>query len=218
MLRLCLALLCGMLPLAAQLDPNTITVTASRTLTGTVNQAVLQITVNAPQDATLEQISAVLQQAGLGSLTFTGAGTRFGVSNPLFGNALTLRWTFRATVALAALPQAVASTLALKQPGWPLSVDISSITNSDTPPCPYAALIADARAQAQKLAALAGLSVGNILGLSDTPRGDFASLGIPTPIAAFRLGDFVSTAAFATFTLPSPPSTCSLGVKFALLR
>src|SRR5690348_13133079 len=57
---------------AAQLTPNSVTVTASRDLTAQADQVQFGITINSGTDATLDDVVAVARGAGLTQANFTG--------------------------------------------------------------------------------------------------------------------------------------------------
>jgi hypothetical protein len=138
---------------------------------------------------------------------------------------MTLQWQFSLPVPLTTLKTSLNSLAALQQSigqrnsGWSLTLSAEQLQASATAqaaqPCPTADLLADAQEQAQKLvSASPELSVGPILALSD-------GTGVANPGAAvtgfvffetFGAGDFGIVNAFA------PTPTCTLAVKFALLR
>ena len=79
-------------------------------------------------------------------------------------------------------------------------------------PCLYTALIGDAQAQAQKVAAAVGLRVGSIVAMSDQ-GGSQVLVGAFTSIylSAYILDPLTSN-------VPTPNPICSMTVQFKLLR
>src|SRR5262249_41574664 len=71
--------------------------------------------------------------------------------------------------------------------------------------CPYSQLVADARTAAQRMAAAAGLTVGNLLALSDGSP-------VPTSVVSACLVGVVGI-----ISAPPPPQNCTLTVKFQLI-
>jgi hypothetical protein len=184
-----------------------VTVTASRNNSVTPDQGVFAVTALSPTDASREDVLAVVQEAGLTINNFDSIyTTTTGGSGPGQPPRDSLQWTFSLTVPLTSLKATVAQLTALQQSvaqkknGMTVSFSLRSTQASAqalaAQPCAASDLIADARAQAQKMASAAGAGLGGILAISGsstvTPPGQtlFAS----------------------AITVP----TCSLTVKFAL--
>ena len=111
-----------------------------------------------------------------------------------------------------ALQQAIAKA----NNGLTLSFYISGLQVSDAlaqlQTCPFADLISDARAQAQKLAQAAGLSAGPILSIN-------AGGSAATPPLTASAIDAVLSLSLLLGSVEAPaPSGCALVVKFQLLR
>jgi hypothetical protein len=82
--------------------------------------------------------------------------------------------------------------------------------------CPQADLVAEARSQAQKVAAAAGVSLGAVLGVSDGTAGALGAIGVP--VAASRAGAWFNTSYSLIASVLTAPYTCSTTVQFQLLR
>ena len=199
----------------AQLDSNSITVTAyPSTPTGVQpDQAVYIVQLSTGLDMSLDDVIAALQGSGITSANFQGL-------IPVFFNTITgpgpsgpptpmLSWSFRFAVPFSRNKDILATlntlqqSIAKKNNGTALSFYIqgaqSSMQSQQT--CSVPDLLTDARAQAQKLAAGAGVSVGNILAMSSPVGGGFA----PVP-------------GLGSSSAPSAVPLCSLTVKFALSK
>ena len=168
------------------------------------------LSVTSGVNAGLDQIVSAL--AGLG-ITATNL---IGVSNQV---PMTLQWSFTLVVPFSSLTQTIGAVTKLQQTitannsGLTLAFGINGTQASPqvrhSQSCSTSNLVADATAQAQKLASAAGLSLGPILKLSNAPS--IQPYAVPT--IATRVGDFVSS----DFRLGSPlPVTCSLVVEFQL--
>jgi hypothetical protein len=202
-----------------------ITVTASRTIYGQPDQVLFEVDVNSGLDASLDTVVAALAGSGITGSNLSSVyaqtpdlGSRAGIFQPL-----RLDWTFTLSAPLSKLKDTIASLTALQQTIAQKNAGLSmtfGVTGTQASPqqCSTPDLIADARAQAQKLANAAGVNVGPILAVSE-----LASTATPT--SAVRLGDFsafdfsaffINTQVFAI--APGPPSNCSLTVKFGMFR
>jgi uncharacterized protein YggE len=168
-------LLVSCVPLAfAQLDSNSITVTASQTATLQPDQAIFSLTVQSPVTTGFDDVLAALQPVGVTAANFTGvSSSSSGVSRL---GAVQLQWAFTLPAPLANTKATVASLTTLQtnianaNNGLTLSFSISGtqvstqLAHSQT--CSLTALIASATTQAQSLAAAGGLTLGPILALS----------------------------------------------------
>ncbi len=79
--------------------------------------------------------------------------------------------------------------------------------------CPTAAMIADAKTQAQALAQAAGFGLGQISTITDGGGGVVGTVGVPS-IAAYRVG-FVNVGEIFTQTV-NTTTNCAIVVKFKL--
>jgi uncharacterized protein DUF541 len=210
-------------PLAfGQLDSNSLTVTASRSVSLQPDQALFGVFVDSSVTSSLDDILAALQGSGITAANFSGVNTAptavVGVGPLPTTLAPTLEWAFGLPVALAKITATVKTLTSLQQSimqnhsGLTLSFSIVGTQVSQqlqqTQTCVLPDLISDAKAQAQKVATAAGAGVGNILALS-SPVVTTASNGNSVPISRF-------SSSIAS-QLVSPP-VCTVTVKFALVR
>ncbi|HUA57297.1 MAG TPA: SIMPL domain-containing protein [Verrucomicrobiae bacterium] len=212
------------LPLAlwAQLDDNTVTVTASRTLPALQpDQAVFTVYVITPATATLDDAVAAVAGTGITAANLSGI-VNLGVPPPPGSTSAnpSTEWFFALTVPLASLGSTVSSLqtagAGALQVNYSVSAQVSPQLQA-TQQCAYTALVGDARAQAQSLAMTAGAALGPILSVSDGSSigvqtiaylsGVFSQSYVAAP--ASRLGNFLAG------PLPTP-GTCTMVVQFSL--
>ena len=218
---LILALLTFASLISAQTDSNSITVTASRTPNLQADQTVFGVSVISGLNATFEDVLGALQGSGIALANFTGVTTApyyiIGVlqpasdPNPVTPPAPppTLQWSFSLPVPLSKIKDTIGTlttvqqNVARKNNGLSVLFQVQgtqvSAQSQQSQACVLSDLIADARAQAQKLADAAGLGVGAILAMSGATSG-------ATPIFLY-----------SSWFSPSTPN-CTLTVKFALQR
>jgi hypothetical protein len=161
---------------AAQLTPNSVTVTASRAIEIQADQFRFGITIDARPDAGLDDVLAVARGAGLTAANFTGIGYNSGGDR--------VAWYFVVAVPIAqmkstiGLLNAVQTDLA-KDAKYSLYFSVGGLSTSaqaqQAQACPIADVITDARASAAKLASAAGLTVGAIQALS-SPKYSFRGI------------------------------------------
>jgi hypothetical protein len=214
MFRLPIVLLAAA-PLFAQLESHTLTISATRTINLQPDQVVFGLSVSSTAVTSLDQIVGALSGLGITSANLSGVDN----SNPT-----TLQWSFTLVAPLSNLSATIGSltklqqTIAQNNSGLTLTFAVEGTQVSQqlqqSQSCSNADLIADATAQAQKLAAAAGLTLGTILKLSNVPVAGTTAV----PVNVAELGSFVS-GDFSDFLLGYLPSpvTCSLLVKFQLL-
>jgi hypothetical protein len=208
-------------PLAfAQLDSNSVTVTASRAATLQADQVVFGVTVGAPMEVSLNDVVAALQSAGITLSNFVGANTQGiipGFIGPQQLAAVPVQWTFALPVAVSKLTDTASVLKNLQQnvltnnKTWTMSFSVQgtqvSLPLQQSQVCSLPDLLNDARVQAQKMASAAGMTLGNVLamssGTSTTQQGSGVYVGT-------SLAGFVSSTQFL------PPQVCSATVKFAL--
>jgi hypothetical protein len=209
----------------AQLDSNSITVIATRSMTQQPDQVLFGVTVQSGLNTSLDDVVAALQGSGITAANFAGVSTA-----PISFVGLTptpqpptvtpmLQWTFALPVPLAKIKDTVASLSALQKSiaqqnnGLTLSFNVQGTQVSaqllQSHVCPTSDLLTDARAQAQKLADAAGVSLGAVLAMSSATS---VPSGVGSVVPVISALNFVSTASTAF------PSVCSMTVKFALLR
>jgi hypothetical protein len=208
--RWIIVLVPAVVPAFGQLESNTITISATRWIDPQPDGIALGLSVTSGVNAGLDQIVAALAGLGITATNLTG------VSNQV---PMTLQWSFTLVVPFSSLTQTIGAVTKLQQTitannsGLTLAFGINGTQASPqvrhSQSCSTSNLVADATAQAQKLASAAGLSIGPILKLSNGPS--IQPYAVPT--IATRVGDFVSS----DFRLGSPlPVTCSLVVEFQL--
>ena len=215
-MRRILAALLFMGPVAlwAQLEPNTLTITATRQLNAAPDQLGFSVSVTTPQTASLDQVVGALQGLGITASNFSGLGS---------AQSSSFIWSFVLAVSIDKIPTLVQSLVSLQgsigksNSGWTMSYFSQGLQISNqlqqSLSCSKADLISDATAKAQKIAAAAGRTLGPIQTLSD--GGGVAVIG------AIRVGDFVGVSNFVQgvpYFAPSPPATCTAVVKFQLLQ
>jgi len=210
------ALVFAAIPAFAQLESHTLTVTATRQITLQPDQVVLSLTVNASPTTTVDQVVAALAGLGITSANLSGLN---------HNSAPQLQWTFTLALPLSNLTGTIGALNKLQQSitqnnsGLTLMFSVNgpqvSAQLRQSQSCTTSDLIADATAQAQKLAAAAGMTIGPILGVSDVsspqPSLAFAEREV-APASSFIGAGF----ALVDIQLPTPPVTCSLTVEFQL--
>ncbi|HTP33677.1 MAG TPA: hypothetical protein VMJ75_15970 [Candidatus Acidoferrales bacterium] len=219
-MRILFALLMAAAALSAgTLDNNTVTVTATRTMSIQPDQVLLYVNVLTAQDVGLNDVVAKLNGTGITAGNLSNVGTSS--AGPLWTFLLPVPFAQMKSV-VAALTQAQASlgviagspALTFSVAGTQVSADAQAAQ-----PCPLPALVSDARRQADSMTAAAGLRTGAIVAISDgTPADGTGAIGVPT--AAARIGDFSQTlAGFLTAVIAtSPLPSCSLTVQFQLIQ
>jgi hypothetical protein len=211
LLAICLMLApCGF----GQLDSHTITITASRPLSAQADHAQFDVVVTAPPTAGLSDVVATVASLGLSASNLSN------VSNSTVQAAAAPQqvfvWTFGLSVPFASMTQTLTGLSNLQQsivkqnPGVTLTFDVNGTQASQTSqPCPFPLLVADARGMAQRLASAAGMTVGNLLALSDASgQGSYA---------ATIIGGFVQLSGLLSVVQGVPPQVCTLTVKFQLI-
>ncbi len=228
----CLLLVAASLAVA-QLDDNTITVTASRSVNVQPDQVLILVSVQAAPTATLDDVLALLPGTGVSvaNLNSVSSPTLQVPSGPLAPGGQLTNWSFTLAVPFEKLKDTLAAlsraqqALAGNSAGPPAASNLTyyletlqvsqELQNSQQ--CAYPALVSDARRQAQTLAGLAGGTLGPILALSQgagavpayvydplTRQGDFSQILGIISYSGFLLGT------------PVPAATCSLTVQFKL--
>ena len=203
-------------PLAfAQLDSNSISVTATRYMTALPDQAVFAVEVTAAPDVTLTQMLTPLQKVGIGVENLDGIGLDFSAGLRPPDGRFAWTWSFSLPVPLSNMQDTARALAALAQSpdtasrGLRVSFFVAGVSASaarlSSLECPAAQLIADARAQAQKMASAAGSTVGPILGVSQAP--------VAIPRAAFLSG---IPASRISAWFDTTPAACAITVKFRL--
>jgi uncharacterized protein YggE len=220
----------------AQTDTNTITITASRNVAVPPDQAVYSVSVRTDSSASLSDATTMVAEAGIkaANLSYTS------------GYGATVVWEFTRVVPFSSMKDTnVTLAKLIKQAGPPgpvpsISYSVTSVSTSQaaqSQACQFSALVSDARREAERLAAAAGVHVGAIVGLSEQPELSAAITAAPfpgnvlpviVPSAVSRAGDFgvigglSGIPVFALFLaapqLPPPqPTPCRMVVQFRLL-
>ena len=219
-ITLMILLLGGGHSLFAQLESDTLTIQAIRSINLPPDQFAFDVSVTSGLEARLDQVLAAAQSLGITAADLTNVSSA--TNNPS-----SLGWSFTLVVPLAKM-KAAASLASLQRsigtdnPGLALSFGVQGGQVSPElmqQSCSMKDLVADAQAQAQKIAAAAGLSAGPLISISSagsTPQFARASI-------AFRSGDFTVGAIipaeriFLYSTVLAAPN-CSAEIKFKLLR
>ncbi len=188
-----------------QVTPNSVTVNATRNASVQPDQVVFGVFVDTPSDAARDDVIAALQGSGITLANFSSVRSFQGVNTDQ--TVTTLEWSFYLTAALSTMKSttgllsAVQKSVAESKPGFKMFFGVEGTQTSpqaaqQAQPCPLSDLVADARAQAQKMASAAGGSVGAILGISS------ATLNTNAANPLVQVGSY---------------PICSLTVKFALV-
>jgi len=193
-----------------QLDSNTLTVSATRSFTLTPDQLVLSIFVTTPASTGLDEVVAGLKSAGITAANFSNVR-----SSP---DRVSLSWFFSLAVPYSKIPATLAQLTAQKVQTYAQSPQVSDAL-LQAQQCPVPVLMADVKAHAKKLADAAGLVVGEVVAMSDESGSAGIRLGqqVPDPVR----GEPVSIGVLTLLTTPRTPIqpvSCSLTVKFKLLR
>jgi uncharacterized protein YggE len=188
-------------PVWAQLDSGSLTVTATRSIVVQPDQVTFSASVTAAPDKTLDDVLASVASAGITSADLDGVR----------GDATNVAYSFFWSVPISKLNETISALQSLRVSfgitGTQASGDLMATSR-----CSTSNLIADAEAQARKMAAAIGGSIGAVLSVSDRPY--VLPAGVPTGV--FRLGDFFGVLSNAPTVSPSPQLTCTLTVKFRL--
>ena len=207
--RLSTLVLCACLRIASgQIESNSVTVTAARTVNLQPDQASFTVTVNTPVSASPNDVIAALQGSGIGIANLVSVGPsnvlRIGDFTPAPFMA-TLDWNFSVTVPFTTMKTAFATLAAVANSVKQNNKDFTGRFAFSGAGVSQAALdaarqtvlpdlIADAKNRAKQITDAAGLGLGAILSISE-----------------------LSTAPLLTSST-TPGFTITLAVKFALLR
>ena len=223
MRSLCLitVLLAGDSLLFGQLDSDTLTIQASRSVNLTPDQVVFSISVSASPNTSLDQVVATLANLGVTAANLANVASGTDSQSAIY-------WDFTLAAPLAKIKATIASLTALQRSIVQNSKTMTlmfQVQGSQVSPdliqsqaCPMTGLFAEAQAQAQSVASVAGLAIGPVITLSNLSLAP-----VPSQVTGgFAVADFTGSAgtiAQRVLTTPrSAPVTCSLVVKFKLLR
>lgn len=182
-----------------QLTPNSVTVTANRNANLTPDQVIIGVDVTGPTSTTRDDAVAALDGTGITAANYSSVRT----SQTYTGSQpqTVIVWSFSLTVDFSAMKDTLAqlsaaqARLSTKNNGLSMAYSVSgtqvSARLAQQTQCVLSDLISDARAQAQKLATAAGMSLGSILALSSTATpSSSTSVPVCTLTAKFALGAF----------------------------
>ncbi len=210
----------------AQLDPYTLTVTATRSISVQPDQASLSVSVEAGLSVGLNDVLAVVQGIGLTQTNLSNLYTIFDGPSSQIPN---LGWSFSLTVPYASLKNTLSQlgTLqtAQQKSGFMVTFQVTGVQVSPqlqaSQTCPTAALVADATAQAQALSQAAGLGLGSISSITDGSVGPVPAPAVGVYSSVFAIATVVGIPSenVGTFYTPaSSPLTCTAVVKFKLIQ
>ncbi len=222
--RLCVVALAASALAFAQLDTNTVTVTASQNLTVQPDQILFSVSVTSGIGSGLSDVLNALQPVGVTAAGFVGVTSVQSVCNTpaqpggvCTGPAPQLQWSFTLPAALAGMKSTITALTNLQQSitqnnsGFTLSFSIAGTQVSpqlqQMQVCPLAELMSSAQLQAQKLANVAGASLGAVLALAGS-----------TPNTSASGSNFIEVGAYTSVQSFSTPTVCSMTVKFSLLH
>jgi hypothetical protein len=190
---------------------HTLTIAATRSINLQPDQVLYSLSVSSGTAVTLDQIVVALSGLGITASNLNGV-----FNNP----ASTFQWSFTLAAPLSNLTATIGTLTKLQQTitqnnsGLTLTFYLDGTRVSQqlqqSQTCSNSELIADATAQAQKISAAAGLPLGPIRSLSNTPLP-----GATLLYANVINGAFVFNSLSPGFA--STPVTCSLYVEFQLL-
>jgi hypothetical protein len=197
---------------AADLDNNTVTVTASRPVSVQPDQVQILVQLTTARDAGLDDVLGKLKGIGVVAANLTG----------VYGSATDSRWSFMLPVSFSGLKTTLANLVQLQRSTGPqpLTFYVSGAQVSETAQaaqaCPLPALVSDARKQADAMAAAAGMRTGAIVSVSNEPPA-IAAADVTVPVVID--GDFSVVLGLVSgipYVAPVAPSSCSLTVQFKL--
>ena len=216
-----------------QSTSSSLTVTVSRPISVQPDEAVFSVSLVSSLDVGLVDVLAALADSGItaSNLLSVNSTTIYVTSGQKTQPVTMLQWSFTLSVPISKLKETVASLAALQQKiakngtGMTLAYASSGLQISPDllagQSCPTADLLADARAEAQKLVnASPELSVGPILALSDGNEGQ-------TPTQAISAARVIAAISPGLITVPLPSlgqiaaqqaRPCALVVRFSLVR
>lgn len=217
MRTLALLVLCAATCLA-QLDDNTISVTASRTVVFQPDQALVRVILGTSTDSALDEILAILDGTGFTAADLVSANT-----SAYYDGELT-SWQFSKAIPFSSLktllPRLAAIQQSHRQNGSTAAVfyyDVSGQTSQlAAQACPFPTLISDARTQAQQIAAAAGARIGTVVSMSQGGAASVPNPWFDAPTFATPASQGAATSMIWSQSSASPG--CSMTVQFQLLR
>lgn len=198
----------------AQLDSNSVTVSASRDSTLAADQVILGVYADTALTGSMADAIAVLQGAGITAANFSSVST-----TPMYNGSeptQTLTWAFGLGVSLSKMKETITTLVGIQQaaaqkgslPKVTFSVQGMRVSpeSQQTQTCSIADLLSDARAQAQKLADATQMTLGPVLAMSSN-----VSTSVPNVVPVISPYYYSSSSS-------SYPTPCYLSVKFGLTR
>ena len=196
-----------------QFESDTLTVQASRSVNLQPDQAAFYVSVASSRTTGLDEILAALQGSGVTAANFSSvydAG----------GEPARLQWSFTLAVPWTKLKATLATLVTLQQSlgksGLQMNLSIGTQFSPEllaSQSCSLKDLVADARAQAQSMAASAGFAVGQIVSMADG-----SSQNALTAAGRFDLVPGLIVKLGYVQSIFTTPSTCFAELKFKLLR
>lgn len=204
-----------------QVTNNSVTVTASQSITAQPDQAIFSVVVSSGFDKNLSDIVGAVQSAGVTAANFTGLNIAQGVllNGALPPNPQTaVQWDFQLLVPIAKMKDTttvlagLAQTIPQNNSGLSLAFTVigTQVSSQQTASCSLPDLLTQARTQAQQLTSAAGLTVGAIQGITaSTPGTCFLSVRFALG-AAPAPGPLNSITVSASRPIPVQPDEVSL--------
>lgn len=204
LLRNCALALCAANAFViAQIASNSVSVTATRSVTAPADQAVFSISLRTPLTAALDNVLTALSGTGLSASNLTGVS----------GDSSGLLWTFSLVVPLSKAQDTIAVLAKLQNDqrsgGSNLSYFVDTQTSAEgaaARPCPYADLAADAAMRAQAIANSAGVGLGTLVAASDSTS--------PQGLSFVRFFAITAVAGFVSFVNSPSAAPCALTATF----
>jgi hypothetical protein len=199
-------------PALAQIETDTISITAVHQVALQPDQIAFYVTATSGPERNLDDVLAALGGTGIAAAN---------LQNLQSDSEGRLQWGFSLAVPFSKVASTVTTLIGIKDGVRGVLHDVSFLIQgtqvSDAARqaqlCKQSDLIFDATAQARKVADAGGYSVGPILSLTD---GAGQTAG--APVAVVQVFTAVFGIAFLSYSPPPPPLTCAATVKFRLLR
>jgi len=204
--------------------PDGLTVSVSRPLNAQPDQVNILVYVTSDTSSAIDDVLAVLKGTKITADNLSSVGT-------LNYHTPQLQWAFNQTVSLTDLGSTVAA-LAAAQTKAESEVSFYVENASISPqlqaqqPCPYGALVSDARTAAQQIAGAAGVTLGPIAAMTDGYGAATATpaYAVLAPLTGnFSIGPYTGVIAGGLIgslsyflSPPTPPPSCTLTVQFKL--
>lgn len=203
-------------PAFAQLQSNSLEVTATRTIAIQPDVVTFNVWVTAGVTVGMDAVVAALPEP-FNASDFVSAAASFLNAGP------GTQWYFSKTLpiasmgsALTSLNSAQANRKSSMTVTFSVQANVSAAAKAANP-CVYGALMSDASAQARQTAIAAGLKLGPVISLSDGSDlpADQAGGAVYLVADAF-IGVISRSGSFSAFAPPAPPTVCTLVVRFQL--